>query len=448
MTQNMPQMPENFNEEYYLAMNLDVDVAVETGSFKSGLEHFLQYGHKENRQFSPPKVLGVLGGGYFPPYLFAYPYSSAGKLKPVEISSNSFSLEQDLNLITKIENSCMLSLKDRPEDFAAGKSGMWSIPMQLFNFLLVEPLKNKQYESIAKTLGEMFCTNLTYGLGMGKPGLMLAKYASKPFQTLWADRLIRLAESLSVIDVRNIEQAGDYSAPLDPCIDSLIQMILKKCNLDKIDRPNIGRIYGVRIDNSIWHVRDFEHILAAITIKKFASLENKRPIMELGGGFGNLVYWLYKLGFRNITLYDLPQMNIIQAYYLSKVLPEAKICLYHEINDRDFDNAEIKILPYWHLNGISDKYFDVSINQDSLPEMPESIALNYLKEINRTTGLYFYSVNQEARSKAPNSESRQNSVPTLMEKQNGFDLRFRTPFWCRSGYVQEIYKIKNNNSMN
>ena len=38
-----------FDEEFYLANNPDVQAAVKAGSFKSGLEHFQQYGIKEHR---------------------------------------------------------------------------------------------------------------------------------------------------------------------------------------------------------------------------------------------------------------------------------------------------------------------------------------------------------------------------------------------------------------
>lgn len=53
---------------------------------------------------------------------------------------------------------------------------------------------------------------------------------------------------------------------------------------------------------------------------------------------------------------------------------------------------------------------------------------------------FFYSVNQEAR--APNyTIGLQGSVPRLVETVGGFQRKLRTPFWCRSGYVQEVYSI-------
>ena len=78
------------------------------------------------------------------------------------------------------------------------------------------------------------------------------------------------------------------------------------------------------------------------------------------------------------------------------------------------------------------------MNQDSLPEIPAPIAKYYLKKIIHTTKKYFYSINQEAQ--APNFQSDvQESVYKLVKDVDGLKLLFRSPFWCRPSYVQEIY---------
>ncbi|WP_372400651.1 hypothetical protein ABMY26_35485 (plasmid) [Azospirillum sp. HJ39] len=42
----------NYSEDYYLANNSDVAAAVRNGTFMSGWDHYVQYGHSENRTFS------------------------------------------------------------------------------------------------------------------------------------------------------------------------------------------------------------------------------------------------------------------------------------------------------------------------------------------------------------------------------------------------------------
>ena len=48
-----PLAPQDFDEEYYLASNLDVRVAVSMGRHKSGSEHYVMYGLREGRSFRP-----------------------------------------------------------------------------------------------------------------------------------------------------------------------------------------------------------------------------------------------------------------------------------------------------------------------------------------------------------------------------------------------------------
>jgi hypothetical protein len=46
-------LPSDFNEKFYLFKYPDVDAAVKNGDFTSGADHYLQYGHNENREYKP-----------------------------------------------------------------------------------------------------------------------------------------------------------------------------------------------------------------------------------------------------------------------------------------------------------------------------------------------------------------------------------------------------------
>jgi len=296
-------------------------------------------------------------------------------------------------------------------------------------------------DKAAELLSRMFDTHLTYGIGMSKHTNHTAKIFPKQYAADWADRLIRLSEALGLIKIRNFQQGNDYSDPLNPDIDMLMQNICEKLfGTSTLIRPNIGCCHGIKIGPTIWYIRDFDNLLAAKAISDL-SLGNKNlSIMEIGGGFGGFAYWLYKLGFRDITVYDTPQMNIIQQYYISKSLPEAKISFYDDLNKPEMKSSEIKILPYWHLETIPSKSYDVSVNMDSFPEIPLPIAKDYLKKIVHTTKKYFYSMNQEY--EAPNYQSgTQQPVHKMVKDIGGMKLMFRSPFWCRKDYVQEIYNL-------
>jgi hypothetical protein len=434
----------DFDEEWYLTCNPDVKLAVSRGQFKSGKDHYLQYGHKEKRSAVPPKVNdSVLRGEIIPQNQFAYPYSKVGDLKPISFAEKSLSLPEDLKLIKRIGESFKLAIKNRPDDFRVDKSGMWSHILSKFYEELIPFLQQNEFEKAAELLSGIFDTEITEGLGMVKTARYHIKLFEKPFASLWADHLIRLSEALGIIKIRSFEQAGGgYNDSLDPNIDELIKKI---CNIitgnSILIRPNIGKCYGVEIDSTIWNIRDFDFILAAKTVSDLMLERKNISIMEIGGGFGGLAYWFYKIGFRNITIYDVPEMNIIQAYYLSKTLPDIKISFYDEYNKPEKNSSEIKILPYWCLDNVSLKSYDLAINQDSLPEIPVPIAKYYLKKIIETTKEYFYSANQEAY--APNylSGFLQEPVHELVKDIKELRLLFRSQFWVRTGYAQEIYKI-------
>jgi len=431
---------DDFDEIYYLAMNPDVESAVSMGHFKSGKEHYLKYGQKENRKIRPQEITDELGGGIYSSYRFAYPYSTVGELKPVAIGEKLLLLPEDLKLIKKIADSWSLANKNQPNDFRIDKSGLWSILLKRFDSELIPYLTQYDLNKAADLLSRIFDTNLTYGLGMAKGSNYIAKNFQKPFASVWADQLIRLSEALGLIKIRN-QKDIDYTNPLSPDIDMLIQKICEKLfGTSTLIRPSIGCCHGIKVGSTIWYLKDFQHILAAKTISDLSLGDKKISIMEIGGGFGGLVYWLYKLGFRNITVFDVPQMNIIQEYYLSKTLPEAKICFYGDFEKPEMRSSEIKILPYWQLDKIPSKSYDISVNQDSLPEIPVLIARDYLKKIIHTTKKYFYSVNQEFQGKNFQSDI-QEPVYKLVKELDEFKLLIRSPFWCRHGYVQEIYNL-------
>ena len=75
-----------------------------------------------------------------------------------------------------------------------------------------------------------------------------------------------------------------------------------------------------------------------------------------------------------------------------------------------------------------DGKYDMVINVDSIPEMSESSARDYIEKISKNTR-YFLSINQERRDF---------TVQNLCKEQNMLQLS-RNLFWFRKGYVIEEY---------
>lgn len=141
------------------------------------------------------------------------------------------------------------------------------------------------------------------------------------------------------------------------------------------------------------------------------------------------------LGAKQLFLVDLPELNAMQAYFLSQSLPERRLSLFGE----PVPNAEpvIRILPdFEFLDGATPR-FDLVLNQDSLPELDLDTVRRYLARIPRTTR-YFLSINQETR--VPEGAPLGGGfLPGMLRGSTGFRCLYRMPAWARAGYLEEMF---------
>jgi hypothetical protein len=152
-------------------------------------------------------------------------------------------------------------------------------------------------------------------------------------------------------------------------------------------------------------------------------------ICEIGGGFGHTAYHLYQNGFRDITIVDLPTISVAQGFFLANNISPDKVSLMGE------DDNEINLRNPFYFGNI--RNFDLVINIDSLPEMGDAIAQDYINKISDMDTV-FYSINQEASSmRTANIDSQ---TPVSITVGNRMKCWFRNKFWLRNGYVEELYK--------
>ena len=91
--------------------------------------------------------------------------------------------------------------------------------------------------------------------------------------------------------------------------------------------PTYGLLQGSS-SNLIHHV----YHVAKFVEKTKCNVADLDEIVEFGGGFGSLCRVFYKLGFKGrYIIYDLPEFNILQEYYLSQIKEVPKI-LYNEVS--------------------------------------------------------------------------------------------------------------------
>lgn len=165
--------------------------------------------------------------------------------------------------------------------------------------------------------------------------------------------------------------------------------------------------------------------------------ERDRIVCEIGGGTGTLAYYLAQAGVREVWVYDLPTVSVVQGYYTMKSLGPERVWLYGE----EPSSATVKLLPYWEYEHAPAKYFPLIFNQDSLPEIEVSAASEYIRLIREKGSRWFLSINQEARE-SNTVNKLQSVVYELIAGNGGLRRIYRFPYWMRAGYVEELYQIE------
>ncbi len=135
---------------------------------------------------------------------------------------------------------------------------------------------------------------------------------------------------------------------------------------------------------------DLYHVYSAAQIDRLINILNKQKniqkILEIGGGYGNLATKLKSVFPKSkYIIIDLPEVLLIQHYYISHSNPNCKI-----INLLDFGKDHIDIIhneeydylliPF-HIYKELDINFDLVINTRSFGEMPKTTLRDYFEFI-------------------------------------------------------------------
>lgn len=142
------------------------------------------------------------------------------------------------------------------------------------------------------------------------------------------------------------------------------------------------------------------------------------------------------MSLEDYTLFDIPLSNLFAGHFLINAIGPDAVTLFGE---RSAPHT-IKVLPYWTCIEVRGKSFDLTLNQDSFPEIDEDLVRCFLGEIQRTTRDYFLSINHEAQSDMTNARKQLN-LSAILKGRPGFERIYRMKYWMREGYVEEMYKL-------
>lgn len=257
---------------------------------------------------------------------------------------------------------------------------------------------------------------------------------------LWiADSVCGLAEWLGVMGVSCPE--GRPTVPhLPPPLEDLVVSIESQIGMP-IQVPNIcGGLFGLAAGGGVVHVRSTTAVYAALRIQRSLldrnnlSLEQTR-ICEIGAGIGLVPFFLGRLGAKDMTLVDLPELNAVQAFFLSQALPNHQLILFAESTSPS--ESAVRIMPDFEFLSKPQGSFDMIFNQDSLPELELADVLRYIDVIQRRTRL-FLSFNQETRVPL-GMQPGVGFLPSILPDSLHIRCLERSPAWLRNGYVEELF---------
>ena len=166
-------------------------------------------------------------------------------------------------------------------------------------------------------------------------------------------------------------------------------------NTNDVGNPYLVQLYGQSLDiNTLCYLTHVYEIIRHTDL----DMTGKYIFADLGAGFGCTIKFLLQL-FPNskAIVFDLPEMLPFSTYFLNKNFKQKKIGLYTDIKsiNEDIIKYDILLLPHFMIEEIPSNVIDCFVNMASLPEMPRSVALNYLKYISKAVkhNGYFYLYN-------------------------------------------------------
>jgi putative sugar O-methyltransferase len=163
-----------------------------------------------------------------------------------------------------------------------------------------------------------------------------------------------------------------------------------------------GNPYGIydgedfiRIGSEYLHY--YSYIIDLLLNKK----SGRKYIVELGGGYGGLGYFLNK-NICNLSYidFDLPENMALTAFYLLSSFPEKKVLLFGEgdLNEKTINDYDIILMPNFELSKLPDNYIDLIFNSYSLAEMSSETINEYIPHLMRSSNGYILHINHAQKS--------------------------------------------------
>lgn len=167
-------------------------------------------------------------------------------------------------------------------------------------------------------------------------------------------------------------------------------------DIDCLKGPLLGNPYGHYVNGIFIEASSHYNHYYATKIRMLQENSSHSKVLELGGGYGNMAYYLMRDS-DNLTYldFDLPENFALTAFYLLSAFPNKKIALYGEI-DIENDNLESYdaiLMPNFEIEKMGNDSVELVFNSYSLAEMSHETINNYINIINRISKKYIFHLN-------------------------------------------------------
>ena len=368
-------------------------------------------------------------------YLWIFKIFSTPKLK--------INYKEKINITNDDINLCERLLKSYKEASLAKIepekriSPLWAYGLKEKYGKLLSALESEDPKTLASNLSLMFRESFVYGLASGD----LFKHSNsiignKIWSLKYYDNITKLAEYLGVVRTESTAQ-GEIAPVFRENLDLIVKNIERHLKIP-INFPDVGAPWGIMKNGSLVTMEHPEHIYVSLkihlAIKTYLGTKSHQNLnlVEIGGGYGGLAFLTHILGrvpINSYTIIDLPIINVLQGYFLSKAIHPWDVCLFGESPK---DTSRYYVLPTFAFKSINHE-IDLLINENSMPEMTDEIVEDYIRVARDKMTRLFFSYNHEA--SVPNLVL----VPEIMNRVGGFERMERSASWMRNGYVEEVY---------
>ena len=173
---------------------------------------------------------------------------------------------------------------------------------------------------------------------------------------------------------------------------------VQNADVTRLAAPAVGNPFGVWVGDGIVHPNTFLNDYRAQFVSGLVEQIDRPIVVDLGGGFGGFGHQLLANGAGETYVgFDLPENLIVAAYFLLVAHPEKRVLLYESLDQRldpqTLRQYDIVLMPNFMLPRIADLCVDVFTNFISLSEMDYGSIVEYLEQVDRVCGGFFYHEN-------------------------------------------------------